>query len=67
MNYFFIEPSQESHPRSRTAKEKINRSLSPAVSARPHSPVKPRYHNFNFNEFITSPKKAGLLKLSTEE
>jgi hypothetical protein len=69
MNYFFIEPSQEktSHTRSRTAKDRINMSLSPAVIARAHSPVKPRYHNFNFNEFLSPQKKSGLMKFSSEE
>lgn len=67
MNYFFIDTSGEkisSPARGRTAQEKINKSLSPAVTCRPHSSVKPRYHHFNFNEFVTPTKKSCLLKFS---
>jgi len=70
MNYFFIDSSAALTPRNRasSAKERINRSISPSrIKMRPSSPVKPRYTNLNFNEFVYERKpKMCCLKLTPQ-
>ena len=67
MTYFF-EDSHSVKKKSNKVKERINSFITPPATARSESEVKPRYHSFNFNEFLegNQPGKKTEIELSTQ-